>query len=193
MQIKENQRIILTKRLLYEGLLRLLEKKELHKITITELCAEAGINRATFYKHYSTPKDVLTDKMHQLIEEFLDNNPPSEFQKNHFTKEHLEKVCQYLYDNSAIVKILINNNMDGEISCILKNIPPKISFLRDDLGRDLDKDNLKLLSNFICFGGYYLIRQWILEDIQKTPEEIASLIFDISTKGWMRLSGNSPR
>ena len=149
MQIKENQRVILTKRLLYEGLFRLLEKKELHKITITELCAEAGINRATFYKHYSTPKDVLTDKMHQLIEEFLDNNPPSEFQKNHFTKEHLEKVCQYLYDNSAIVKILINNNMDGEISCILKNIPPKISFLRDDLGRDLDKDNLKLLSNFI--------------------------------------------
>ena len=68
MQIKENQRVILTKRLLYEGLLRLLEKKELHKITITELCAEAGINRATFYKHNSTPKDLMNDKMHQKNE-----------------------------------------------------------------------------------------------------------------------------
>lgn len=189
MRTKENQRVLLTKRLLYEGLLRLLDKKELDKITITELCVEAGINRATFYKHYSMPKDILTDKMNQLIDNFVKNNLLDEFQKKTISKEHLEKLCQYLYDNSALVKILINNNMDGEISCILKNISPKISFLRDDLGKDLDKDNLKLLSNFICFGGYYLIRQWILDDIPKTPEEIASLIFDISTKGWIRLSG----
>ena len=51
---KENQRIALTKKLLQEGLLRLLETKTLDKISVTVLCRESGINRATFYNHYNS-------------------------------------------------------------------------------------------------------------------------------------------
>ena len=58
---KENQRITLTKKLLQEGLLRLLETKRLDKISVTELCREAGINRATFYNHYDSPQGLLTE------------------------------------------------------------------------------------------------------------------------------------
>lgn len=50
--MKDDQRVTLTKRLLQEGLLRLLETKEIDKINVTELCRESGINRATFYRHY---------------------------------------------------------------------------------------------------------------------------------------------
>ena len=60
---KENQRITLTKKLLQEGLLRLLETKRLDKISVTELCREAGINRATFYNHY----DSLQKQPHHLL------------------------------------------------------------------------------------------------------------------------------
>ena len=45
----ENQRVRLSKALLKEALVRLLETKPLDKITIYELCAEAQINRTTFY------------------------------------------------------------------------------------------------------------------------------------------------
>ena len=58
---KENQRITLSKRLLKEALLRLLTRKQLDQITVSELCGEASINRATFYRHYGTPRDVLKD------------------------------------------------------------------------------------------------------------------------------------
>ena len=37
-----NQRVAVTKRMIKEGLMRLLGKKSLEKITITELCQEAG-------------------------------------------------------------------------------------------------------------------------------------------------------
>lgn len=50
--MKDDQRIALTKRLLREGLLRLLSKTDLNKISVTQLCIESGINRATFYRHY---------------------------------------------------------------------------------------------------------------------------------------------
>lgn len=59
--MKENQRIVITKRMLKEGLLRLLKTKKLEKIHINELCEESSVNRATFYRHYVTVQDVLLE------------------------------------------------------------------------------------------------------------------------------------
>ena len=58
---KENQRITISKRMLKEGLLRCLKHTEIDKLSISDLCRESGINRATFYHHYQLPKDVLSD------------------------------------------------------------------------------------------------------------------------------------
>ena len=69
--MKGNQRIALTKRLLQEALLRLMNRKPLDKISITELCDEAGINRTTFYRHYYTPHDVLLSMELDFINRFI--------------------------------------------------------------------------------------------------------------------------
>ena len=61
MEKKENQRIALTKRLLKESLMQLMSEKNLSKITVSELCETAGINRSTFYNHYGCPADVLIE------------------------------------------------------------------------------------------------------------------------------------
>ena len=53
MEKNENQRIKLTKRLLKESLLKLLTEKNIKKISVSELCQTAGINRSTFYNHYN--------------------------------------------------------------------------------------------------------------------------------------------
>ena len=58
---KENQRIMLTKRLLQTAFLKLLKVKPIHAISIRELCLEAGINRTTFYYHYGSQYDLLED------------------------------------------------------------------------------------------------------------------------------------
>ncbi len=46
----------------------------------------------------------------------------------------------------------------------------------------LDKASLRLISSFLCGGGYYLVRAWLMEDIQKTPQEIAQLIYELISK-----------
>ena len=88
---KENQRITLTKRLLKEGLFRLLKTKELNKINVSELCKEAGINRATFYKYYTAPQDVLKDVENDIIGDLknLSDSPTS----IPAAIDYLEKMC----------------------------------------------------------------------------------------------------
>ena len=66
--MKDDQRIALTKRLLREGLLRLLSKTDLNKISVTQLCIESGINRATFYRHYEEPRDILSMKYFRKLQ-----------------------------------------------------------------------------------------------------------------------------
>ena len=58
---RSNRRVLLTKMLLKEALLKLLQSKSIETINVSELCREADVNRATFYRHYNTPNDVLLD------------------------------------------------------------------------------------------------------------------------------------
>ncbi|MGN1367950.1 MAG: TetR family transcriptional regulator, partial [Aristaeellaceae bacterium] len=41
-----------TKRTLAESLKRLMQKKPLSKITVSEIIADCGVNRKTFYYHF---------------------------------------------------------------------------------------------------------------------------------------------
>lgn len=59
-----------------EAFLRLLEKKDFEYITVKEICAQAGVNRSTFYLHYET--------IGQLLEESVD------YVNGRF-REHMEK------------------------------------------------------------------------------------------------------
>ena len=56
---KEDRRVAYTKMFLKESLLSLLQEKPIGKITPTELCRRADINRNTFYTHYESPEALL--------------------------------------------------------------------------------------------------------------------------------------
>ena len=61
MEKKDNQRTRLTRLLLKNSLIALLQKKPIYQITVSELCSEAELNRSTFYKHYGNVQDILQD------------------------------------------------------------------------------------------------------------------------------------
>ena len=81
----ENQRVRLSKMLLKNALIKLLKEKPLEKITIYELCAEAQLNRVTFYKYYGSQYDLLTDienDCFRKLEEILSDNGSDGEMKN---------------------------------------------------------------------------------------------------------------
>lgn len=56
-----------------QALLALLEKKEFDYITVKEICAAAGVHRSTFYLHYETVGDLLTECTAYMNRQFLDH------------------------------------------------------------------------------------------------------------------------
>ena len=99
---RENQRIVITKKMLKESLLKMLKEKDLDTINVSELCREAGVNRATFYRHYAIPRDVLMeiqqDLFHQLRQQV---NIPKSTADIHSV---IEKLCIFLNEHLDLLK-----------------------------------------------------------------------------------------
>ena len=55
---KLDRRTAYTRMVIKESLYKLLEKKHLSEITVKELCAQADINRTTFYRNYMDIYDL---------------------------------------------------------------------------------------------------------------------------------------
>ena len=53
------------------ALITLLKKKPLDYITVSEICKVAGVNRSTFYLHYETVGDLLSETARYLLNDFL--------------------------------------------------------------------------------------------------------------------------
>ena len=176
---RENQRVALSKRLLKEGLLRVLEEQNLESVNVSALCRESGINRATFYRHYTCPRDVLVDLEMDMVRELKKTlkKPTGPAQ----AQQYLEYICTYLYEHRDLVRVLIRCRTDEDMMEILRECNQRVWDLRSEV-RDigmLDQNSLCLISTFMYSGGYFLIRQWLTEDIRKTPAEVARLLYGL--------------
>lgn len=54
-----------------KAFLTLLEKKDFSYLTVKEICEKAEVNRSTFYLHYETLEDLLSESVDYMNEQFL--------------------------------------------------------------------------------------------------------------------------
>lgn len=173
--MKDDQRVALTRRLLEEGLMRLLEKKEIDRISVSELCAESGINRATFYRHYGEPRDILKNIRRNITAEvqLLAKRDNAEDNPSRW----LGDVCRYFYDNKKILRVLFRTRTDDDFIEMIEELYQKHSDkFNHNFKNNSDSESMKLTAYCYAGGFYYVLRQWILVPIDKTPEEIAEVM-----------------
>ncbi len=56
-----DKRVLKTRESILKAFCTLSKTKELNKITISQVAAEAGINRSTFYKHFKDINEIIND------------------------------------------------------------------------------------------------------------------------------------
>ncbi|MBQ6205679.1 MAG: TetR/AcrR family transcriptional regulator [Oscillospiraceae bacterium] len=172
---KENQRIALTRRLLKENLMELLQEKPIGKISVTELCQRAEINRSTFYAHYSAPQDVLLeikrDSAAQIAESLRS------LDKNAASKDKFLRICEWIAANAELEKIILSNSDDDEATEAAFGNMFDIWNVAASFTNGMDDDARRLVTVFLHQGLFRAIREWITREIPKTPAEMAE-IFD---------------
>lgn len=184
MEKRENQRIALTRRLLQDGLLRLLVNEKLEHISVTALCKEAGINRATFYNHYTSPNALLEEMERKLVDELQQITANAETVEDILNQT--EQCCILLKKNATLVQMLVRYHADRDLEEIVEKTARYYDEHRlNNLQTKLDSDTVHLVSSYLYSGCYNLIREWLMRDINKTPREIAELLVNLISKEYL--------
>ena len=180
MGMKQNQRIALTKELIHRAFIELLKKEDIHKISIRELCDNAGINRTTFYNHYGSQYDVLseiTDNYLSEISETIEDIIPKDKAD---VLHRVTLVFSYIEQNIEISRLLIQNNIDESFAHKLFSLPKIEVLLEEYIGISNNQSHTQEIATFAIYGSYKLLSDWISQDIRVSPDEMAKLILSLS-------------
>lgn len=101
--------------LMDEALLHLLETREYDYITVKEICSQAGVNRSTFYLHYETMDDLLTESLLYMFGKFNARFPSHSVDPNSgelhdlflLTPEFVVPYLEFLQENRKIFMVAV--------------------------------------------------------------------------------------
>lgn len=174
-QEKIDRRVLVTKMFLRESLLELIQAKPIGKITPTELCRHADINRNTFYKHYDSPEALLTSIENELFEKIRLSVERS--WETSGMPAFLTEICQAIRDNGDLCRTLFSDFGDKDFLRRIVDLAHdktiaqwKAAGMRDDAGQ------FELLYAFSVSSSVAVIQKWIQDGMTYTPGQIAAFI-----------------
>lgn len=85
----------------------LCEKKELGKISVSELCKRADISRGSFYSHYDDIYSVAEDYENELIDTFFDN---ARLLGSQDIMHFIDSVFEFIRQNNENYRLLCKSN-----------------------------------------------------------------------------------
>lgn len=169
---KENQRTRLTKRLLRESLLELLQKKPVDQITVKELCEFAELNRSTFYAYYTDVPALYEEMGNELADGLLEHIHVMSEQSGLNT----ELMLTYIRDNCEMFRLLVYCDHYTDLNqAIIKRIFR--GFFKMPLkGLNCPPEEREYLLQYLFMGGTGVIHHWVQNNCDLPPKQVAHLI-----------------
>jgi AcrR family transcriptional regulator len=179
MSDKTDRRAARTKKALMLAMLELLSKKEISKITVSELAEKADIGRGTFYLHYSDPYDLLDKLEDDTLASLVEVSPLIE---DDWSTErlltHLEGVWRYIYENMSTFKVLTNRWNGVRFMEKFKRYSEKIALSVMRTNKiDEPADRYGVL--YVISGTLGVFEQWMAEGAPLPPERLAHIMRNI--------------
>jgi len=166
-----NRRTLYSKKVIIEAFLLLLQEKNLNKITVTDICKEADINRGTFYSYYNDPFDLMRSIEDEMIEKMMSTIYISGEQNI------LNELLKLILINKDLCKIIFNEKNGSRVLNTVLNSAHDIAIL--EIKKQLPNANETHLEYFFTYstGGIIeVIRKWINDDMKIPTEEVVQIL-----------------
>lgn len=179
-----DRRVIKTKRAIKNALMHLLNDRDINDITISDIAAQADINRKTFYNYYSGVHEVIDEMEDEIIShvdealtdiDFIDNleNPYLIFEK-------LTSVINTDMDTFGYL-LGMNTNV-GLLSKMVDLLKAKVKSVILPVV-ELDELRLNLMLEFMISGMVAVYKRWFNSDRRASIDEISRQMNILAFKG----------
>ena len=170
-------RIEKTEKAIKNAFIELRAKKPLEKISVKELCAEACINKSTFYSHYADiyalseaieRETVLSiiDSIKDLKDDFFDN-----------TAGFTRAICLAFLSQVSLIRILFSGKEQNHLANQLDRELKKVIFRKNpEYEKDVEKN---IILSYCIQGAYHAYQnnpEADTETFVRTIEEIVKCL-----------------
>lgn len=172
--MKTDARVRYTKKTIQDSFFKLIKEKPVNKITVTSICELSEINRATFYKYYTDPFDLMRqieDEHIQAMQKLIEKAD------NENITDTLVVILKAIKQNAESYTLLISNNGDSTFinRVILDSYQIKKPSMKKLLP-DMTETHQNWLYSFMTQGCISILISWINNGMQEDPLEIAQFI-----------------
>ncbi len=164
MNVKNNQRRRHSKQKIESAFLELLEKKDITKITVSELCKRTGLNRSTFYANYLDVYDLadkLCDRLTYEVNALYENDLPT------WGFDYL-KLFEHIQANQILYRTYFKLGYD-------RMDVVGLSALKQDSSLFPQK-HLHYHVEFHRAGLNAIIKKWLNDGCKESPKDMESII-----------------
>ena len=176
---KEYRNVIKTKKAIKEAFADLInEKKEINKITVTELIERADIAKSTFYLHYDGIYDVVEDFENELLNTLNEIISNTKSNYNSF-EASFNLALDYIKNHEEIYSKLVNSSVPNYFIEKLKHILVQQVFNKIQLSSLSHNPNVKSAQiRFFANGAIDLVIDYFKGNLNISLEDTKNIILN---------------
>lgn len=186
---KNDARVRYTKLMIRNSFISLLSEKPQSKISVTDICALAGINRATFYAHYRDPADLMESLETELMEKIVSALTESLQENGPDLTKILPNMLAFIESQADICLVLMNDLSEkGFVHKIMELLEG--SFVSSWVeSYSISEELAGSLFLFSATGSVGLLRKWLENGCRESPEHMGRLIISLFSRGASAFEG----
>lgn len=149
-------------------MLQLLDKKDLKKITISELVERAGVSRAAFYRNYESKEELLESIFQSTVSKITNSLEGYNF------KTDLYQIWVYLFKEAKkearIISLAVDYNFEKLLTKAVYEFLEKRS-----KNQKSSQGPASYLNSFLSSAIVSVLAKWIKDGMKVPAEKMASL------------------
>jgi len=164
-----------SKEWMMSSLINLMKRKEYSRISISEIADEAGLDRRTFYRHFSSKEDIICCYISNISKDY---EKLLLSHKDFKTKSVLQSFMSICVQEKELLLLLYKNNLLPLLLYEFENIFLNFHMKYTNIDEPYDFINLEYTLSYHIGGFWNILNKWLSEGASKTPEEITLILID---------------
>lgn len=146
--------------------IELLQTKELHEITVSDICKRCELNRSTFYANYADIYE-LADKVGEDLEREVDLLYETETTQSFNSNDYL-KLFRHIKENQLVYCTYFKLGYDNQFKLKYYDI--------HQAKQHFDNQHIEYHIEFFRSGLNAIVKKWLADGCKETPEEMDEII-----------------
>lgn len=185
MNTRNNQRFRNMDKKLKSTLLELLKETDYEKITVKMLCQRAGVNRSTFYAHFTDIYEIMEQMEEHLNQELLESYSEYNLKGNEiFPLWPFVPFLRHVKKHRYFYKIALKHRKDFPLKQGYKQLWDQIIKPKCEAANIHSEAEMMYYFVYFQAGFTFVLKRWVDTECQESEEDIAGIVRNCVPSIW---------